>query len=149
MLGGDITPKDYCEPCAQKYVEISRARGCGAEITLITPSALSEPAAHASDAVRRLREAIVAERGNGAATYVAGDTRRDTDTDAAIAAVEQELVQLLRDRERLDWLAAHGRPIELLGTEDKVGLHYGLVAAPEVSLREAIDTMRAAETAHA
>jgi len=42
-------------------------------------------------AIQRLREAIVAERGNGAATYVAGDTRRDTDTDAAIAAVEREL----------------------------------------------------------
>jgi len=37
MLGGDITPKDYCEPCASQYVEISRAMGCAAEVAPIEP----------------------------------------------------------------------------------------------------------------
>ena len=69
----------------------------------------------------------------------------------AIAAVEEELAEQRKDRQRLDWLAAHGHPIELRGgmTDDTVGLHYGLMAAPEVPLREAIDTMRAAEAERA
>jgi len=43
VLGGDVTPKDYCEPCAQQYAAVSVALGAGAEVTPIEPPA-PEPA---------------------------------------------------------------------------------------------------------
>src|SRR6185312_6168867 len=92
VLGGDVTPKDYCEPCAQQYAAVSVALGAGAEVTPIEPPA-PEPAqgadgeVAAKSAVERLREAIVPY---GNACF--GAASDDDGADAAYQAAKAEVL---------------------------------------------------------
>src|SRR5690349_20440069 len=101
MLGGDITPKDYCEPCASQYVEVSRAMGCPAEVARIEQPRLAQ--AHIATPSSACPENL--EQWSRDAWFADMDHCWESgERTKRILSLVGEVETLRADRERLDWL---------------------------------------------